>query len=72
MSAIKTTSAGLSPRELDILRGIAADKTYPVIARELGLSYNTVKTYASRIFEKLGVRSKVGLAVYAINNRLTG
>jgi DNA-binding NarL/FixJ family response regulator len=50
--------AGVSPRERDVLFAFAAGATNPVIARELGLSPNTVKQHASSIFRKLGVRNR--------------
>ena len=51
-------SAGVSPRERDVLYAFAAGATNPVIARDLGLSPNTVKQHASSIFRKLGVRNR--------------
>lgn len=54
----------LSGRERAVLRGIAEDKTYAQIAYGLGLSYETVKSYANRLRAKLGVNSKTGLALY--------
>lgn len=60
----------LSERERDVLRGIAADKTYSQIAHDLGLSHETVKSYANRLRAKLGIDTKVGLAVYAVRNAI--
>ena len=54
----------LSERERAVLRGIAEDKTYAQIAHGLGLSHETVKSYANRLRAKLGVNSKTGLALY--------
>ena len=48
----------VSPRERDVLTAFAAGATNPAIARELGLSPNTVKQHASSIFRKLGVRNR--------------
>jgi two-component system response regulator DesR len=48
----------VSPRERDVLHAFAAGATNPAIARELGLSPNTVKQHASSIFRKLGVRNR--------------
>ena len=41
-----------------MLYAFAAGATNPVIARDLGLSPNTVKQHASSIFRKLGVRNR--------------
>jgi DNA-binding NarL/FixJ family response regulator len=48
----------VSPRERDVLSAFATGATNPAIARELGLSPNTVKQHASSIFRKLGVRNR--------------
>lgn len=49
---------GLTRRELDILREIAAGKSTREIADALFVSENTVKTHASRVFSKLNVRRR--------------
>jgi two-component system nitrate/nitrite response regulator NarL len=48
----------LSPRELEILRRIAAGERTPAIARALHLSESTVKTHVAHSFEKLGVADR--------------
>ncbi|MWB99353.1 response regulator [Agromyces seonyuensis] len=45
----------LSPRELDVLRLVAAGRSNPEIARSLFIGEATVKTHLSHVFEKLGV-----------------
>lgn len=45
---------GISPRELEVLEEIAAGRSNKEIAQRLGVSPNTVKTHAARLFEKLG------------------
>ncbi len=51
-------SLGISDRELEVLREIAAGHANKEIARRLYLSPNTVKTHAARLFEKLGARNR--------------
>lgn len=58
----------LTPRELDLLRGIRADRTYPQIANSLNLSLETIKSYVARLRGKLGIDTKVGLALWAERN----
>lgn len=58
----------LSDREVELLRGVLADKTYPQIAHDMGIGLETVKCYAARVRAKLGVDSKVGLALWAERN----
>jgi len=54
----------LTARELQIVQCAAAGKTNKVIAQELNLSEHTVKNYLFRIFEKLGVSSRIELLFY--------
>ncbi len=49
----------LTPRLRDVLLLVAEGKTTAEIARDLGLSRNTVKNYIDRIFERLGVQDRV-------------
>ena len=56
----------LSARELEIFRRIARGEPVKRIARTLDLSVSTVYTHRARVFEKLGVRSNVALARYAV------
>src|SRR5579875_149410 len=49
---------GLTQRELEILRLIAAGMTNPEIAAQLFLSNHTIKTHISRIFAKSGSRDR--------------
>lgn len=50
---------GLTLRERDVLRRMAEGANNQRIAAELALSINTVKRHGTRIFSKLGVRSRV-------------
>jgi len=50
--------ATLSPREREVLQLVASGLENKQIARELGISDATVKTYLSGVFEKLDVRSR--------------
>lgn len=59
-----TNHVSLSPRELDVVRRIVEGKKYRDIADELGLGYETIKTYAARIRSKLGVHSKTEIATW--------
>lgn len=45
---------GISPRELDVLRALAAGQSNKEIARSLAIAPSTVKTHVARLFEKLG------------------
>ena len=60
----------LTARELDVIRLIVNGADNVAIGRELSLSPHTVKQHVTNIFEKLGVRSRVQAAVYAVRNGL--
>ena len=62
---------GLSPREHDILRGIAQGASNKEIGRDLGIAETTVKIHVQHILRKLGVSSRVHAAVIASENGLS-
>ena len=49
---------GISPRECEVLDMLAAGHANKVIARQLDISPNTVKTHIARVYEKLAVASR--------------
>lgn len=63
--APRTALSTLSPRELDILRGIASGASNKHIARECGIAETTVKIHVQHILRKLDVSSRVHAAVIA-------
>ena len=65
ISPVEQAMASLSPRELDILRGIARGDSNKEIAREHGIVETTVKIHVQHILRKLGVSSRVHAAVIA-------
>jgi DNA-binding NarL/FixJ family response regulator len=58
--------AGLSPRELEVLRLVALGYTNRQAADEMGLSVKTVETYRSRLMTKLEMSSRAELVRYAL------
>ena len=68
--AAPTPLTSLSPRELDILRGIAAGASNKEIARQLSIAETTVKIHVQHILRKLDVTSRVHAAVMATENGL--
>src|SRR5271166_4854295 len=62
---------GLTKREMAILSTIVAGLSNKEIARKFSLSEDTVKHHLTNIFDKVGVVSRLELALFAINNRLT-
>jgi DNA-binding CsgD family transcriptional regulator len=63
-------SGGLTTREAEVLRLLAAGKTNRVIARDLGLSEKTVARHVSNIFTKTGVPSRSAATAYAYEHHL--
>lgn len=61
---------GLSNREFQVMCMLSGGRSITSIAEGLGLSPNTVSTYRSRIFEKLGISSNAALTRYALQHGL--
>jgi two-component system, NarL family, invasion response regulator UvrY len=60
--------SSLTETEIAFLKLASTDMTYKEIAMQLNLSTRVVDNYREVLFEKLNVRSRVGLAIYAIKN----
>ncbi|AWB85254.1 response regulator [Mycetocola zhujimingii] len=56
----------LSPRELEVLRLVAAGHSNPSIAKQLFISEATVKTHLIHVFEKLGVSDRTRAVTLAL------
>ena len=62
---------GLTERELEIVRLVASGYKNKEVGHQLTISERTVKTHLTNIFQKLGVRDRVGLVMYALKHGLT-
>ncbi|MFZ6051511.1 response regulator [Halocola ammonii] len=60
----------LSEQELRFIDLACSEDTYQQIADKMCLSIKTIDGYRARVFEKLGVKSRVGLVMYALSNNL--
>lgn len=58
----------LTEKEIVFVRMACTEKTYREIALEMGLSPRTIDGYRDAVFTKLNVRSRIGIALYAIRN----
>ena len=69
-AAAARVAGGLSVRELEVLRLVAAGKTNRAIAADLVLSEKTVARHVSNIFAKLGVSSRAAATAHAYEHDL--
>ncbi|GAA4929532.1 response regulator transcription factor [Mucilaginibacter defluvii] len=60
----------LNNRELEFLRLAGTELTYKEIADQMCVSVRTVDGYRDQLFEKLQIKSRVGLVLYAIKNKM--
>jgi len=67
---LPSVDTSLTPRELDILRLVGEGRSNHEISDELGLSVGTVKNYISHIMDKLDLRDRTQLAIYAIRSNI--
>jgi DNA-binding NarL/FixJ family response regulator len=65
-----TPASRLTPRELSVVRAIVDGASNKDVASAFGLSEQTVKNHVSNIFDKLGVSSRLELALYAVHHRM--
>ena len=61
---------GLTPRELEIVSAVVAGYANKEIAHYFKISEDTVKHHLSNIFDKLGVSTRLELALFAVNQSL--
>ncbi|MGM7698137.1 response regulator [Microbacterium sp. A84] len=66
MRAAREERPQLSPRELDVLRLVAAGGSNPAIAKALFIGEATVKTHLLHVFEKLGVSDRTRAVTLAL------
>src|SRR5438270_11175098 len=66
----KKKKFGLTPRELEIVSAVVAGLANKEIAAHFKISEDTVKHHLSNIFDKLGVSTRLELALFAVNQSL--
>lgn len=65
LEALVAPPPSLTPRERQVLAGVAERKPNATIADELGLSPKTVKTHLSDVLKQLGVANRTQAALAA-------
>jgi len=68
--AAQETAPNLSGKELDFLKHCCSELTYKEIADLMFISPRTVDNYRESLFQKLNIKSRTGLVLYAIRNNL--
>lgn len=63
-----TQIINLNDKEIEFLKLACSEMTYKEIALEMHLSPRTIDGYRDALFEKLNIKSRVGLVIYAIKN----
>lgn len=69
-TAVTSVDASITPRELVIIRLVGEGRSNQEIANELALSLGTVKNHVSQIMDKLELRDRTQLAIYAIRHNV--
>lgn len=60
----------LTEREIEFLKHLCSEKTYKEIADKMFLSPRTVDSYRDNLFLKLQIKSRIGLVLFAIKNKI--
>jgi DNA-binding NarL/FixJ family response regulator len=60
----------LSERHIEFLKLASTEMTYKEVAAKMSVSVRTIDGYRDELFEKLNIKSRVGLVLYAIENGL--
>ena len=66
----RAASIALSEREIEVLRLVSREQTNAAIGEALGISPKTVERHVTHIYDKLGVATRAGAAIYALENGL--
>ena len=69
-AAMPALPNGLSRREMDVLRLVAAGDSNSQIARRLGLSTHTVERHLANLYRKIGARGRADATAFALRNGL--
>jgi DNA-binding NarL/FixJ family response regulator len=70
MQNLQKLTHHLTPREIDLIRLVASGHSNKQIAEQRHISEGTVKVHLHNIFDKLKIKSRVALTLYAQNNGL--
>jgi DNA-binding NarL/FixJ family response regulator len=66
----KNSKVQLKDRELEFLKLACSEMTYKQIAEKMFLSPKTIENYREALFEKLEAKTRIGLVLYAIKEKI--
>lgn len=64
------SGAKLKENEISFMKLVCTEMTYKQIADQMCLSPKTIDGYRDALFEKLSVKNRIGLVIYAIKNKI--
>lgn len=64
----KSKNVLLKEREIEFIKHACTEKTYKEIAKEMFVSSKTIEGYRDSVYEKLHLKNRIGLVLYAIRN----
>jgi len=67
-SDTEASTIALNSREIEFLKWVCQELTYKEIADRMCLSTRTIDGYRDNLFQRLGVKNRVGLALYAVRS----
>lgn len=70
MTQKTVTKYDLKETEIEFLKWVCTEYTYKEIAEFMALSPKTIDGYREHLFEKLNVKNRIGLVIYAIKNNI--
>ncbi|RFN57913.1 response regulator [Marixanthomonas ophiurae] len=67
----ETEKPAFKEREIDFMKLACSEMTYKEIADKMNLSPKTIDGYRQELFNKLNIKNRVGLVIYALKNEIT-
>jgi len=71
-TAPQTRSYGLTPREVEVIALVTEGCSNKEVAFRLNITEDTVKRHLTNIFDKVGMSTRLELALFALKNKLVG
>jgi DNA-binding NarL/FixJ family response regulator len=69
-SILKPKKNLFNDKELDFIKYSCSELTYKEIAEKMCVSFKTVDNYRESVFDRLNVKTRIGVVIYATKNKL--